>query len=282
MAQKYMNAPLATRNGAARGGRETRQRPEHAASSITTRWPELRVVRFPDTDNAQNLDDWHIFLDDVGGSRNYGKGKARALGSMAIVYVPAKEFGLMLEDKYGNGKDYNTPEKAARLIAKMRTGLRVFMEGANKQAFDNRTLSIHERLGDIVMGDGFIFDNELADPLRRDDDVAAFEAEVADVVDAGQNSPIWFGAADLSVNGLGQYGEGYGLDLSLNGILFEERLAILDYLRTYEKLNTTKFVNHGWTPHATVFEFEDHIRGATISYGEELPGLISYDHPIAL
>ena len=277
MGQKLMHA---TERGGGRAPRERRQR--QPAPGVTPRWPELRVVRFPDTDHGQDLDDWHIFLDDVGGSRNYGKGKARALGSMAMVYVSAKEFGLMLEDKYGRGKDYNTPEKAARLIAKMKTGMRVFMEGANKEAYDNRTLSIHERLTGGVIGSTFTLDNELLDPQDRADELAAFEAEVADVVVAGQTAPIWFGAAELAVKGLGQYGEGYGLDLSLNEVLFDERRALLDYLRTYERLNTTKFTNAGWMPHATVFEFEDHIRAATISYGEPLPGTISYDHPIAL
>jgi len=270
----------ATERGGGRTPRETGRR--QVAPSITPRWPELRVVRFPDTDHGQVLDDWHLFLDDVGGSRNYGKGKARALGSMAMIYVSAKEFGLMLEDKYGRGKDYNTPDKAARLIAKMRTGMRVFMDGANKEAYDNRTLSIHERLTDVVIGNSFTFDNELADPLARADDLTTFEADVADVVVAGQTAPIWFGAAELAVKGLGQYGEGYGLDLSLNEVLFDERRALLDYLKTYEKLNTAKFTNAGWMPHATAFEFEDHIRGASISYGEPLPGVISYDHPIAL
>lgn len=276
MGKKLM---YAADRGNGRAPREARQR---QAPSITPRWPELRVVRFPDTDHGQDLDDWHIFLDDVGGSRNYGKGKARALGSMAMIYISAKEFGLMLEEKYGRGKDYNTPEKAARLIAKMRTGMRVFMEGANKEAYDNRTLSIHERLADGAIGSTFTLDNELLDPQDRADELAAFEADVVDVVVAGQTAPIWFGAAELAVKGLGQYGEGYGLDLSLNEVLFDERRALLDYLRTYEKLNTAKFTNAGWMPHATVFEFEDHIRGASISYGEPLPGAISYDHPIAL
>lgn len=265
--------------GASRAPRERQRR---APQGVTTRWPELRVVRFPDADHGKDTDDWHIFLDDIGGPRNYGKGDARALGSLAITYISAKEFGLMLEAKYGNGRDYNTPEKAARLIAKMRTGLKVFIEGANKEAYHNRTESIQDRLSSLVIGNSFSFSNELADPLDASDDLAAFEADIADVVEAGQTAPIWFDDAELVVNGLGEYGEGYGLDLSLNGVLFDERQALLEYLRTYEKLNTAKFTNGGWMPHATVFKYEDHIRSATITYGEPLPGVISYNHPTAL
>jgi hypothetical protein len=262
-----------------RSPREQRQRP--APQGITRRWPELRVVRFPDTDSGQDIDDWHIFLDDIGGSRNYGKGKARALGSMAITYISAKEFGLMLEAKYGNGKDYNTPEKATRLVAKMRTGMSVFMRDAHMNAYNNRTDTIYDRLSSVVIGNSLSVVNELEDSSIVVDELTEFEAEVADVVVAGQTAPIWFDAADLAVKGLGQYGEGYGLDLSLNPVLFEERQGMLEYLRTYEKLDTARFTNAGWMPHATVFEFEDHIRGATVSYGEPLPGAIPYNHPVA-
>ncbi len=77
-------------------------------------------------------------------------------------------------------------------------------------------------------------------------------------------------------------GEGYGLDLSSNPVLFDERQALLDYLHTYERLDTAKYTNSGWLPHATVYEYEEHIRSASISYGVPLPGVISYNHPIAL
>jgi hypothetical protein len=282
MGKKFTGGAPTLRNNTARGGREPRQRPGSNTPGITARWPELRVIRFPDANHGKDIDDWHIFLDDIGGPRNYGKGDARTLGSLAITYITAKEFGLMLETKYGNGKDYNTPEKAARLIAKMQTGLRVFMQEAHKNAYDNRTDSIHDKISDIVVASAFSAGDTSYVPLGRSEELAEFEADIAGAVEAGQTAPIWFDDAELVVNGLAQYGEGYGLDLTLNEVLFEERSALLDYLRTYEKLNTGKYTNSGWLPHATVFKFEDHIRSASITYGESLPSVISYNHPTAL
>src|SRR5581483_10596513 len=218
-------------HGVGRVSRELPQQP--AVQGITRRWPELRIVRFPDTDRGQYIDDWHIFLDDIGGSRNYGKGKARALGSMAITYISAKEFGLMLEAKYGNGKDYNTPEKAARLVDKMRTGMRVFMQEAHRNAYDNRTDAIQGKISDIVVASTFTVRNVAGDSMGPTDEWVDREADIATAVDTGQTAPIWFDAADLAVKGLGQYGDGYGLDLSLNPVLFDERHGLLEYLRIY-------------------------------------------------
>lgn len=263
-----------------RGARESRSR--SAPQDINRMWPELRVTRFPDIDAGLDTDSWHIFLDDIGGPRNYGKGKARALGSMAINYISAKEFGLMLEARYGDSNDYSTPEKAARLIAKMRRGIGDFIRDAQKEAYDNRTEAIVDRVSSIIVGSSLDVDNELASTAATTGEMSMFEADIVDTVTAGQSAPIWFSPAELAVNGLGHYGEGYGLDLSMNPVLYDERMGILEYLRTYERLNTVKYTNAGWIPHATVFELEQHIRSTTIAYGEPLPESIAYNHPIAL
>jgi hypothetical protein len=267
-----------------RHARAPRQRRDasNGSGELTRIWPEMRVARFPDTEAGNDIDGWTIFLNDVGGPRNYGRGKARALGSMAITFIRAKEFGLMLEAKYP--KDYETSEKAARLVKKVRGGIRAFIRDAHSEAYSSRTDDIEERVAGALLAQAVMVgevDNDLelfAEDEPGDENAPA----IAELIRTEHSVPIWFGAADLAVNGINHYGrDGYGLDLALNEQLHDEHAALLHYLRTYEGLDT-RFVDDRWSPHATFFDQEDHIARTTLTYGAELPTVITYNHPIAL
>jgi hypothetical protein len=266
------------------GGRTPRQRSAPENTGMTRRFPELRVVRFPDVE-AANTQDWTLFLNDVGGMRNYGKGKARTLASMTITLVRAKEMGLMLDNKHGK-KDYSTPERAARLVAKMREGIGGFVRSAHMEAYKNTSDYLGGKLGDMAL-------NALINPVSEDEEFEALLAtgesisesrmrEARELVDAAQVEPVWFTTADFQVKGIDLFGvDGYGIDLSQNLQLYAERQAVLEYLRVGEGLNTS-YADPNWKPHAVFYDLEEHLKRVPLTYGEELPSTIAYDHPIAI
>jgi len=63
---------------------------------------------------------WHDYLDEIG-QRNFGRGKAKAYGSMAVSFVTANEMGKMLSAKLPHifaDKDAARIEQYYRQLAK--------------------------------------------------------------------------------------------------------------------------------------------------------------------
>ncbi len=246
-------------------------------SGYTTVFPEIRIARTVMRDQDGLTDDWHMFLDDVG-ERNYGVGRAHALGSAALVMVPAKEMGRMLDERY---EKYRSRDTARDIHRKVADGITAFAREATLRAYDDRTT------------DQEITFNQLRSAVRFDAISNELEADVVDelvyqegfgFVDkrAAELPPLPpvtaqlpMEAGSFAVKEVALFGKtGYGLDLSTNDQLYEERSVLLHHLKTEERLDTSRLVTDGWTPHATIFTFEEHINNAPLDYRAELPQLI--------
>lgn len=244
---------------------------------------ELRVVRWADTSPSLDTDDWYTFMNDVG-RRNYGIGRAHALGSVAITLVPAKEMGRMLSEKYPDA--YRDPQRIQRLHKRVREGINGFVQDSIRANFDGRTREMESAytIGsrDMLAGG---FSNDLDDyveslPTLRAESPARLMASNAILEErvlplAGVPTP--FNAGTFKSPRIGLYGPGYAIDLSDNEVLAVERREMLHYLREGEGLKTWNLERDGWEPHATIFSFEDHIRGASLGYRVGIPEVMGFE-----
>lgn len=212
-------------------------------------WPELRVVRQAAIGSPE-APDWDDFLNGVGRA-NYGMGSARALGSLAVVMIPAKAMGVMLQDKYPTA--YKSRDKTIKLQRKLGQGLQSFMRSAQQIA---RSEGLRDmEVASIILTQSMSNDygDEPNDYRSAVSDLDMREALLP--VGSGQ---LPFDDGEFPVRGVGLFGPGYALDLSGAEQLSDERFALLKYLRAAEGLDTRRLESDGWMPHATIFTPEEH------------------------
>ncbi|HSH55692.1 MAG TPA: hypothetical protein VK983_02595 [Candidatus Limnocylindrales bacterium] len=252
-----------------------RRRVERDQTAMTPVFPELRVVRTVQRDQKGLTDDWHMFLDDVG-ERNYGIGRAHALGSAAVVMVPAKEMGRMLQERYD--RVYQSRERALEIQREVARNLIEYTREVTIQGYDEQTTD-QERAYDRLQQSlgGVVFSNELGnyeDIGGQDSSLIDADEVIADPLPA-VGGQLMMEAGTFDVKEVALFGkDGYALDLSGNDQLYDERSALIHHLRTEEGLDTSRLAKDGWAPHATFFKFEDHINRAPLTYQAELPLVI--------
>ncbi len=251
--------------------RRVEREPAPGQSGYTTVFPEMRVARTVMRDQDGLTDDWHMFLDDVG-ERNYGIGRAHALGSAAVVMVPAKEMGRMLDERYDKYRSRDTARDIHRRLA---DGITAFAREATIRAYDDQTTEqeiAYNRLQSAVRFSTISHEIEADDvaELVYQEGVGFIEKLAAELPQIAPQLPMEAGS--FAVKEVALFGKtGYGLDLSTNDQLYEERSALLNHLRTEERLDTSRLAADGWTPHATIFTFEDHISNAPLDYQAGMP-----------
>jgi hypothetical protein len=141
--------------------------------------PEMRVGR------ATNIEDplsygWHTHLDRLG-RKNYGRGKAVALGSIALTYVNAKENGAMLLRKFPDL--FGARVQPKRILQTYRR----FAEEYNAFARENDRIAVEARNAMMV---DFQDEAQDLDEAYRQWGVGAFTV---------RPQPYSFGKNDLSV-----------------------------------------------------------------------------------
>lgn len=271
-------------------GRKRRVTQAALPSRMTPTWPELRIIRQPDLSPREGATDWDEFQNDVGRC-NYGKGYARSLGSVALVYIKACEMGRMMDEKYAHAN--LSRDRTKDTYRKMAQAVREFVRERFGQAYNTQTsdLEFERKRLQYALQD-YSCSNELVlrsgngyssteyskyKPARSQPSPPHVLDTIGDTVRMPQTE--YFGNAVLEVKALTLFGkDGYGLDLSPNEQLYDERAELVRFLRLDAGLNT-RGLNNIWTPHATLFNFEQHIQAAPLSYRTERPLLMAFEPP---
>ena len=238
---------------------------------LTEAWPMAWVGRPADSCEDTQVYEWDEFLNQLG--RDHRQlGRARAMGSVAITYIDGVTVQRMLQDKFDK---YNlSPSKAVTIQKTFADNLRGFMQHREFEAVHQspQTIALQRQKLQRFNSD---LDSENNQILNRPSLTQAEEEKL---------QSTQFGTARLAVNGLSLYGKNkLGLDLSQNEILYQERSAVLGYLRS-EGYNISR-VSRDWKPHAVVFDMFDHIssRSQVITYekygAEVLPEEVVFFRP---
>jgi hypothetical protein len=260
-----------------------RQRYVRDTVSPTPIWPSLRVARMADVEPRYAAHEWGDVLNDIG-RNNKWVGTAFALGSVSVTLVPAQVMGRMLERKYP--RKYHTKADTVDLNNDVRKRIQSFIRSTQNNAFNLGTREVETayttRMSDFVTT---TFSNEMIDSYGTGEyydetgsiATAADSSEVLHSVLTASHARIPYAAGAFVVSGLELYGHGYGLDLSENDQMYEERIGLINYLRSEEGLDTRQIAHDGWEAHATVFSFLDHIGSAVLKRKLELPVSMDFD-----
>lgn len=222
---------------------------------------DLRIVRKVSLDiDRREKEQWHDFLDDAA-SRNHNRGEARALGSIAMTYVPAKLMNSMLAERYP--RDFHNEKLKRQLFRKVKSGLTGFLRESNHQAMqlkmdelaekrESQVAKVEQYVGGVSMS-AFVddADYEWSDDHHQD----MFEAETADLLRAAQHP---YGVFTMKIRGVDLYGRKYGLDLGLNEVAYDERNGFIGHLSSEVKLDVSG-LRRDWDPHANFFKAHDHV-----------------------
>lgn len=219
------------------------------------RWPELRVGREAAYGEAY---EWDLFLNELG-NENKRRGKAQVLGEVACHYVTDKEMRSMIFEKYPQTKeDISEAGMIYRQIAKSIVQYIGYAQKVADSVHREGVLGEHpELMGKTYPG----FYNELIQQPRWQ------------ISELKLRSPE--GGAIV-----GYDGNRYGLDLTLNRFLYEERNDIKNHLKKDLKLDTN-LLRNDWEPHATIFFVQPHLRVDDISlrYRGLIPETIDFAGP---
>jgi len=183
--------------------------------------PEVRIIRQvsihpDDNERLRNAVDYL-------GQKNYGKGKATAIGSLACTYVSAEEMARMLENKYP--KIYQNRRKITQMQRRMAKDYKQFVQNSGR--------SVEEAVmsGFRVQIDGH--DDEQTDVFPLIDEMK-------------------WSAGDFFISDYEKYSHNtIGLDLSENLTLMAEMDETVAYLRD-EGLNINS-IDRTREPHLSIF-----------------------------
>lgn len=287
------------RQQGAREARRSSRPPDNRTDSqehTRGRWPELRIIRKANYE-APEAEEWNLFLSDIG-SRNYGKGYAKCLGSMACVFVDAQSMGRMLAKKYSKPfEDRKRTEQVQRSLARnFNAWVRQQEKSRIDAQFDQKTASRTNcrSLGLIAIGD------ELR--LEHDERAETFEQEQFDdevtillddelllddgiVVSGATGEPRW-NQGVFPVRGIEPYGHSdLGMDLSTNEQLYREYEDVRSYLK-HEGLDINLLTESPrgkrlFEPHASFFETFGPAGQADLQYKYGVPQALPLGSPHA-
>jgi hypothetical protein len=248
------------------------------------RWPELRIVRQVNFDTHEAYD-WSRFINEVG-SRNYGAGTAKCLGSMACNFVDAQSMGRMMAKKYRKASgDRKRTLQVQRSFAR---DFNQFVRGQERIRIDARfekqtAPKLKPRFPDPM------FEAATATDLWDEEDNpegVIFIPDIEPEMPADAEEMRW-NEGVFAVKAIDKFGHNdLGLDLSPNEQLYKEEAEIRDYLR-HEGLD----INHlrdgpegrfSFQPHASFFETYGAAGSVALSYTVEMPEGLPLHPPVAL
>ena len=212
-------------------------------------YPDLRIGRRALFSSLDALDapDWHDFLAELD-RKNQRRGSAKTLGTIACHYVTDTEMRSMV---LAQDDQYRRRPSALKRYRELQRNLTAFladMEGTSYRYDPGELCERPELMGKALSANiGQLAQGRLFRATRL------------------VTKPYDQGGID------GYDGNVFGLDLSANKNLVEERNKVLRYLRTEEGLDTTKFVRADWSPHATIFKMRPHL---TIETALKMPNLL--------
>lgn len=239
---------------------------------------DLRVIRKVNYKFDPERDGWRDALDEFG-AKNRHLGFGRALGCIAMTYIPAKYMNSMVADRFP--KDYSDPKKKIALFRNMNASLKAYMQVEQNNARDAQTNAVaksHEQRfiewRQQCVDDMF---DEIGRPLMviPPDSVVSLSGEDRDRLES-----YMFGPATLAVSGLALFGgRRYGIDLGDDPMAYHERRGLIDHLRIVEKLPVHK-LDANWRPHATVLKLHDHLPAPTsVPVSDYIPDLLAFMPP---
>ncbi|GAC1392390.1 MAG: hypothetical protein NVSMB46_08120 [Candidatus Saccharimonadales bacterium] len=228
---------------------------------------DMRIIRQVDTSKFENTHAWHPYLD-VLSQKNHGIGYGRSLGALAITYVRATEMNKMLADAYPN--DFFDGNKKVKLFRNLGKSITEFIrvQGNIESVYKVEKIAAlreYQQTAYLRSGSDEIDDGTLLQADRYEDEELVHQSQY-----------YKYGPAELSVRGLEIYGKSkWGIDLSLNDSLFEEREGLRHHLRGVEGLKTAP-MDRDWQPHATLFQAFDHIPVTELRHKIDVPSQIIF------
>lgn len=231
-------------------------------------WPELRIVRETSIVRPEQPE-WDAFLSKMG-RKVRGKGNVRSLGSMAMTYVSAVEFGIMLQSEYP--KAYEKRDSTIDLLRKYAEEFNAFVRKEELAGYQAEQMVRERQLVALES------DSEEA-ILRR---LEIEEADEYDIVlggaDEGMPLTDWR-MGTFAVNGLDTYGSHkLGLDLSGSEQLQEEFNIVRKFFRR-SRLNH-RVIDDTREPHITFLDTFGAV-GALALRIPNYPTKIVLDAPVA-
>jgi hypothetical protein len=263
MAQSNVRSELS--KGRAVSGAETAEQRKYRAETSPggLLWPELRIGRRADyTSMSQSVDDWNFYLNHSA-ALNRRRGLARPLGTLEMHYVTDRELrDMVLAETYGIDRDRRA---AIKRYDEIRRHLKDFLCQQDIVGNSQDWAELCERPDLMGKTHGI-------DPSRiKRSPRASRSAEL--VTRSIEQSGI-----------IGYDGNVFGLNLSQNRRLYEERNEVLRFLRREEGLETSRYVRKDWEPHATIFEVNPHLRAADLNmvWPQDIPHTIDFGPVIDL
>lgn len=222
--------------------------------------PSLWLGRQALINDSVLRDDWHDYLDALG-HVNRGKGHARALGSLALTFVSAKDMGRLIQEKFPKIQDNrNKLKQVVNRICKDYTN---FVRVQSREV-------VH---------------NEIELMLYRN--YATTDCAVPENNFYNDIDPRAWGPTTFEFHEYDYYGKN-GLGININSELLDyERHETLHYLKL-EKFNTKLIQNDSrksgtnFKPHVVVFNTFHPIKNVSLRVPAESPELILLDKPHAL
>lgn len=258
-------------------------------------WPELRIVRKANYEAAEARD-WNLFLNDIG-NRNYGKGHAKSLGSIACVFVDAQAMGRMLSKKYDRAfEDRRRTQQVQRSFA------RDFNEWVRAQEklridaqFEKKTAphANCRNIGLIAVGNELVLPPDPTATAHASVEDISYDIELDDallpdleIMISGNPDELRWNQASFAVRGFEKYGHNdIGLDLSTNEQLYCEWEDIRSYLiQDGLDVNHMKDKPNGnflFEPHASFFETCGPAGQSELQYKGSVPKALPLDSPHA-
>lgn len=236
--------------------------------------PEIRIVRqcfVPETIRPRSeAGQLSVFLNEQG-RNGYGDGITYAMGSMAVSYVTAQEFGKMLSEKYPDDYGRGNTAKTRRLVNSVGKELTAFIR--------HEDTMVTKLLGDLD-------DQDLCHQGAEDqygfgglDLDCQFDLDTTRLA----RNKLWQ-TAQFAIRSIEPYnGEYLGFDLvdPENEALRSERAYIIEqFLRKDQKLDT-RHIKPDFDPHAVFFRGFRPIGQLALRHVDP-PGVIELSKPAAV
>lgn len=259
--------------------------------------PEIRLTREASLGwgESDGLDsDWSRYLNSIG-KANKQLGNARAFGSLALTYVSAQDFGIMLAKKHPDlYEPGNAPHARKRLIKVQRSYATAFNKRTRFWRENDIVLPLEsikprsEPLIEQVLADTeFEVLHELEDnPADVDQDsIDNYEEVLPDHAYDLANSVLWAEGGFLTndtrpIGGKMKAGETRttkrAIDLSRNPELIDEWNTIHTWLKDNEF--DTRFMGD-FTPHVTFFDGIHNLTQFALKSAVKIPDEIGLEKP---
>ena len=234
---------------------------------------DLRVRRLVNVKATQELDPeyphaWDEALNTMGRA-NPGLGQVIGLGSLGLTYIKSQEMIAMLSERYR--RDFFDPRRKVGLFRRIGNEMVDFMRAEAHWQKQTTQLESECALNNIslsVQDEGYASVEEM---------IAALSGMEDDSMSRPETNGQIFGHYMAKVRGLTPVrGHDFGLDLTLNEQLYDERSSLVGHLAATGL--PVHVIDAHWKPHLTVFQVLPHITPTTLKESY-VPDRIVLDSP---